>query len=86
METLSQESLDCYLIGGSKAVTAVASSSHLFFVTQEMEELVSENFRAIKDFKEHFLPLQELDIDRSSVKNVLIRHFREIIDKVNLLT
>lgn len=78
--------MDCYLIGGSKAVTA-AASSRPYVVTQEMEQLVSENFKAIKDFKDHFLVLQEQDIDRSSVKNVLIHHFQEIIDKVfNLLT
>lgn len=76
--------MDCYLIGGSKAVTTVASS-HLSVVTQEIVQLVSENFKAIKDFKEHFLVLQEQGINRSSVKNVLIRHFQEIIDKVFLL-
>lgn len=73
--------MDCYLIGGSKAVTTIASS-HLFVVTQEMEQLVSENFKAIKDFKDHFLVLKANGIDRSSVKNVLIHHFQEIIDKV----
>lgn len=77
-----QESLDCYLIGGSKAVTAMTSSSHDYVVTQGMAQLVSENFKAINDFKEHFLALQELDIDRSSVKKVLIHHFQEITDKV----
>ncbi|AET01690.2 midasin [Medicago truncatula] len=76
----SKESLDCYLIGGSKAVTTIASS-HLSVVTQEMEQLVSENFKVIKDFKDHFLVLQANGMDRSSVKNVLIHHFQEIIDK-----
>lgn len=78
--------MDWYLIGGSKAVIAVAPP-HVFVVTQEMKQLVSENFKAIKEFKEHFLALQEQDIDRSSAKNVLIHHFKEIIDKVfNILT
>jgi midasin len=63
------------------------ASSRLFVVTQEMEQLVSENFKAIKDFKNPFLALQEQGIDRSSVKSVLIHHFQEIVDKVfNLWT
>ncbi|MCH86128.1 midasin, partial [Trifolium medium] len=80
----SKESLDCYLIGGSKAVTAV-SSSRLFVVTQEMGQLVYDNFKAIKDFKNHFLVLQEQGIESSSVKNVLIHHFHEIIDKAKII-
>ncbi|XP_045787692.1 midasin-like [Trifolium pratense] len=80
----SKESLDSYLIGGSKAVTAVASSC-LFVVTQEMEKLVYENFKVIKDFKNDFLVPQEQGIDSSSVKNVLIHHFQEIIDKAKII-
>ena len=52
-----------------------------------MEQLVSENFKAIKDFKACFLALWEHDVDRCTVKEVLIHHFQEIIDKVfNLST
>ncbi|RDX86825.1 Midasin, partial [Mucuna pruriens] len=80
----SKESLDCYLIGRTKAVTAV-TCSHLCIVTQEMEQLVSENFKIIKNFKDHFLELQEQDLDRSTVKKVLIQHFREIIEKAKLI-
>ncbi|KAI5422495.1 hypothetical protein KIW84_045799 [Lathyrus oleraceus] len=76
----SKESLDCYLIGGSKAVTAMASS-RFSVVTQEMRQLVSENFKAIKDFNDQFLVRQEQGTDRSSVKNVLVHHFQEVIDK-----
>lgn len=81
-ETLFQESLDCYLIGRTKAVTAVTYSSHLCIVTQEMEQLVSENFKTIRDFKDRFLELQEHDLDRSTARKVLIQHFQEIADKV----
>ncbi|KOM26933.1 hypothetical protein LR48_Vigan346s001500 [Vigna angularis] len=81
----SKESLDCYLIGRSKAVTAVASSLYPCIVTQEMELLVSENFKTIWDFKDHFLELQEQDLDRSTVREVLIQHFLEITDKAKLI-
>lgn len=79
--------MDCCLTGGTKAVTVVTSSSNFCIVTQEMEQLVSENFKAIKDFKACFLALWEHDVDRCAVKEVLIHHFQEIIDKVfNLST
>ncbi|KAL3008468.1 hypothetical protein AAZX31_07G033800 [Glycine max] len=77
----SKESLDCYLIGRTKAVTAVTSSSRFCIVTREMEHLVSENFKTIRDFKDNFLELQDHDLDRSTVRKVLIQHFQEIADK-----
>ncbi|TKY64312.1 Midasin protein [Spatholobus suberectus] len=81
----SKESLDCYLIGRTNVVTAVTSSPHLCIVTQEMEQLVSENFKTIRDFKDHFLQLQAQDLDRSTVKEVLTQHFCEITDKAKLI-
>ncbi|KAL2575217.1 hypothetical protein GLYMA_16G004800v4 [Glycine max] len=81
----SKESLDCYLIGRTKAVTAVTYSSHLCIVTQEIEQLVSENFKTIRDFKDRFLELQEHDLDRSTARKVLIQHFQEIADKAKLV-
>lgn len=73
--------MDCYLIGGSKAVTAMAST-HFCVITQEMQQLVSENFKAIKNFNDQFVVRQEQGTDGSSVKNVLVHHFEEVIDKV----
>ncbi|KAK4269128.1 hypothetical protein QN277_022325 [Acacia crassicarpa] len=81
----SKESLDYYLIGGTKAITPVTSTSHFLFVTEELEQLVSENFNVMKDFKENFLVSQKLDLDRSSVREVLIDRFQEIIEKATLV-
>ncbi|KAK8465039.1 hypothetical protein PHAVU_010G134100 [Phaseolus vulgaris] len=81
----SKESLDFYLIGRTKAVTAMTSSSNRCIVTLEMEQLVSENFKTIRDFKDHFLELQEQDLDRSTVREVLIQHFLEITNKAKLI-
>ncbi|KAK7311671.1 hypothetical protein RJT34_09956 [Clitoria ternatea] len=80
----SKESLDCKLIGGTKAVIA-ATSSHHCIVTQEMEQLVHENFKVIREFKQHLLELHEQELDRSTVKEVLIQHFQDIIDKAELI-
>lgn len=63
-------------------MTAMTSSSNRCIVTLEMEQLVSENFKTIRDFKDHFLELQEQDLDRSTVREVLIQHFLEITNKV----
>lgn len=63
-------------------MTAVTSSSHPCIVTLEIEQLVSENFKTIRDFKDHCLELPEQDLDRSTVREVLIQHFLEITDKV----
>ena len=57
------------------------ASSRFSVVTQEMRQLVSENFKAIKDFNDQFLVRQKQGTDRSSVKNVLVHHFQEVIDK-----
>ncbi|XP_027334240.1 midasin [Abrus precatorius] len=81
----SKESLDSYLIGGTRAVTAMAHSSHHCIVTQEMKQLVSDNFKTIRGFKDCFLELQQHELDRSTVKKVLIQHFQEIIEKANLI-
>ncbi|WVZ15742.1 hypothetical protein V8G54_013308, partial [Vigna mungo] len=81
----SKDSLDCYLIGRSKAVTAVTSFLHPCIVTQEMKLLVSKNFKTIRNFEDRFLKLQQQDFHRSTVREVLIQHFLEITDKAKLI-
>ncbi|KAL2338821.1 hypothetical protein Fmac_013267 [Flemingia macrophylla] len=76
----SKESLDNYLIGRTKAVTAL--TSHICIVTQEMNQLVSENFKTIRNFKDRFF---EQDLDRSTVKKVLIQPFQEITEKAQII-
>jgi midasin len=82
MPTLSQESLDYYLLGQNRTITTLADSSHCYIVTKQMEQLVSKNFLAIKEFEEHLLAFHKQDVDRSSVKEVLLSHFEELFDKV----
>ena len=84
MKMQLQESLDCYLIGGAKAITPAASLSQCYIVTVEMEQLVYQNFQAIEDFKRHLLGQWEQDLDRSSVKEVLFHHFEKVIEKVRI--
>ncbi|KAI4355485.1 hypothetical protein L6164_004254 [Bauhinia variegata] len=80
----SKESLDCYLIGGTKAIIPV-TSSQFCIVTEEMGQSVSENFKCIKEFEEHMLVLWERDLHRSSAREALIHHFKEIFEKGKLI-
>ena len=43
---------------------------------------MSKNFQAIKEFEEHLLAFRKQDVDRSSVKEVLLSHFEELFEKV----
>lgn len=45
---------------------------------------MSKNFQAIKDFEEHLLAFRKQDVDRSSVKEVLLSHFEELFEKVSV--
>ncbi|KAL1318551.1 hypothetical protein AAHE18_15G213600 [Arachis hypogaea] len=81
----SKESLDRYLIGGTKAVTALTSTTHICIVTQDMEQLLTENFKALNVFNSRLLELWEHDPDRCKVKEILIHQFQEIIEKAKLI-
>lgn len=82
MEPYFQESLDYYLIGGTNVIAPVTTTSHFFFVTEELEQLVYKNFNVIKDFNEHLQVSLKQDVDRNTVRDVLIHRFQEIIAKV----
>jgi hypothetical protein len=43
-----------------------------------MEQLVSKNFQAMKEFEEHLLAFRKQDVDRSSVEEILLSHFEEL--------
>lgn len=49
-----------------------------------MEQLVSENFQAIKEFEKLLSVFREQDVDRSSVKEALLSHFEELFKKVSV--
>lgn len=49
-----------------------------------MEQLVSDNFQAINEFEKHLLAFRKQDVDRSSVREVLLSHFEELFEKVSV--
>ncbi|KAG7997478.1 hypothetical protein I3843_01G213100 [Carya illinoinensis] len=81
----SKELLDYYLLGRNGAITTFAGSSHCCVITRQMEQLVSENFQAIKEFEKLLSVFREQDVDRSSVKEALLSHFEELFKKGRLI-
>nr|POE66976.1 protein gle1 [Quercus suber] len=45
----SKEALDYYLLGQNRSTATLASTSHCYVITKQMEQLVSQNFQAIKN-------------------------------------
>ncbi|CAL5443785.1 unnamed protein product [Camellia sinensis] len=81
----SKDLLDCYLIGLDRVVTSLAISLHPCVVSKQMEQLVFQNFRMIKEFEENLGAFLRQDEDRRSVKMVLLGRFEDILKKVNLI-
>ncbi|KAL7162677.1 hypothetical protein ACSBR2_043041 [Camellia fascicularis] len=81
----SKDLLDRYLIGLDRVVTSLATSLHPCVVSKQMEQLVFQNFRMIKDFEENLGAFLQQDEDRRSVKMVLLGRFEDILKKVNLI-
>lgn len=76
--------MDYYLLGRNGAITTLAGSSHCCVITRQMEQLVSENFQAIKEFEKLLSVFRGQDPDRSSVKEALLSHFEELFKKVSV--
>jgi hypothetical protein len=51
-----------------------------------MEQLVSKNFQAMKEFEEHLLAFRKQDVDRSSVEEILLSRFEEFFEKVSFFS
>ncbi|XP_048323691.2 midasin isoform X2 [Ziziphus jujuba] len=81
----SKEQLDNNLLGQDRDITDLAAPPHLFVVSKEMEELISQNFLVIKEFKEHFLSLRKQDVNKSSVIEALFNHFEDLFIKARLV-
>ena len=77
--------MDYYLLGQNRSTATLAGTSHCYVITKQMEQLVSQNFQAIKKFEEHLLAFQKQDEDSSSVIEVLFSHFEVVFRKVSFL-
>ncbi|ONI15461.1 hypothetical protein PRUPE_3G044200 [Prunus persica] len=77
----SKESLDNYLLGPDRAIVTLAGSSQRVLISKDMEQLVSQNFEVLKEFEEHLLAFHAKDVDKSSVEDILLGHFVDILEK-----
>lgn len=76
--------MDNYLLGPDRAIVTLAGSSQRVLISKDMEQLVSQNFEVLKEFEEHLLAFHAKDVDKSSVEDILLSHFVDILEKVSL--
>ncbi|KAF5200410.1 Midasin [Thalictrum thalictroides] len=75
----SKESLDQYLLGGSRISTTADAFSSPFIVLKKMEQLVMQNFQDISELEEHLGTVSKQE-DERSVKQSLIGHFGDVLN------
>ncbi|KAG7014001.1 Midasin [Cucurbita argyrosperma subsp. argyrosperma] len=81
----SKECLDNCLLGQKEVISTPASVLQPYVVTEQMKELVIQNFEVINIFREHHSALSKRVANQSSVENILIGHFNEVFEKSSLV-
>lgn len=79
-----QDCLDDCLLGQKEVISTPASVLQPYVVTDQMKELVVQNFETINIFREYHSALSKRVANRSSVENILLGHFDVIFEKVCL--
>lgn len=82
IQSILQECLDNYLLGQKEVISTPASILQPYVVTEQMKELVSQNFEVINIFKEHLSTLSKRVANQRSIENILLGHFDEVFEKV----
>lgn len=67
------------------SVIKVTASLHPVVVSKNMEVLVIQNFQLIGELQQHVLSLRVRGINKRSVLDILLGHFEDIIEKVDVL-
>lgn len=79
-----QECLDNCLLGQKEVISTPASVLQPFVVTEQMKELVIQNFEVINNFREHHSAFSKRVANQRSIENILLGHFDEVFEKVCL--
>ncbi|XP_038723701.1 midasin [Tripterygium wilfordii] len=82
----SKESLDDYLLGHHVAITTVNASSQPYIITKQMEQLVLNNFKVIKEFEEQVVAFRKQDLNKGLAVEALLGHFEEVFEKGKLMS
>ncbi|XP_059643593.1 midasin [Cornus florida] len=81
----SKDILDNYLLGHNRIITVETVPLHPSIISKQMEELVLQNFKFIKEFEEHLCTFRMELMDRRSVEKALLGRFEDIFKMGNLV-
>ncbi|XP_038899709.1 midasin isoform X2 [Benincasa hispida] len=81
----SKECLDNCLLGQKEVISTPASFLQPYVVTEQMKELIIQNFEVINIFREHHSDLSKRLANRRSIENILLGHFDEVFEKSSLV-
>lgn len=85
IKLMLQECLDDCLLSRKEVIsTPAAGVLQPFVVTEQMKELVIQNFEAINIFRDYHSALSKRIANRNSVETILLGHFDEVFEKVSL--
>ncbi|KAL2462441.1 ATPase [Forsythia ovata] len=79
----SKDLLDRYLLGGNRDITAVGAVLNPYGVTEEMEQVVNQNFQLIRKFEDNLSAFHKQDGNRA-VQEILLGQFRDLFEKANI--
>ncbi|KAL3632042.1 hypothetical protein CASFOL_025026 [Castilleja foliolosa] len=75
----SKKLLDRHLLGSYEDNTMIGFALHPYGVTQEMEQLVDQNFELIKTFENSLSAFHVQEHQQGAVKNILLGHIEDLI-------
>ena len=76
--------LDLHLLGDNRAKATCEALLLPYGVTKHMEQLVNDNFKWIRTFKDNLSAFSREDREGATVKAILLGHFEEVFEKVLL--
>ncbi|XP_058077090.1 midasin isoform X2 [Magnolia sinica] len=77
----SKDLLDQHLLGSTGVITTPVACMPLFVVSEQMEQLVIQNFKVINDFEEDLQTFCLKAYNERSAEEPLLGHFRGIIER-----
>ncbi|XP_071901315.1 midasin-like isoform X1 [Coffea arabica] len=77
--------LDLHLLGDNRAKATCEALLLPYGVTKHMEQLVNDNFKWIRTFKDNLSAFSREDREGATVKAILLGHFEEVFEKASFM-
>lgn len=77
--------LDLHLLGDNRAKATCEALLLPYGVTKQMEQLVNDNFKWIRTFKDNIIAFSREDREGATVKAILLGHFEEVFEKASVM-